>query len=105
MSQKDFCQDCHLKHDCQEVYRHLGCSECPPVFFKTIVAFLLPIAIFTVSLAVFEKIVSGRDFLHFSQKLQTAIGFFIALLITVVFMLVFKLISKLLRKFLRIVIK
>ena len=102
MKQENFCHDCHLKHECQEVYRRLGCSECPPVFYKTVVAFLIPMVVFIVSLAVFEKIFSGGNYLHFSHKLQTAVGFFIALLVTVVFMTIYKLVSKLLRKFLRI---
>ncbi len=74
----------------------------PPVFYKTVVAFLLPMVVFIVSLAVFEKILSGGNYSHFSQKMQTAIGFLMALLITVVFMVVFKLLSKLFRKFFRI---
>ncbi len=102
MEQEKFCQDCHLKHECQDVYRRLGCSDCPPVFYKTIAAFLLPMVVFIVSLAVFEKFFAGGSFLHFSQKLQATLGFFIALLVTVVFMLILKLVNKLLRKFLRI---
>ena len=46
--------------------------------------------------------ISGGNYLHFSHTLQTAVGFFIALLVTVVFMTIYKLVSKLLRKFLRI---
>ena len=102
MSQENFCQDCHQKNDCQEVYRHLGCSECPPVFYKTIVAFLLPMVVFVISLAVFDKILSDGDYSQISQKLQTAIGFFMALIVTTVFMVVFKLLSNLFRKFFRI---
>ncbi|MBN2588337.1 MAG: hypothetical protein JXA96_00625 [Sedimentisphaerales bacterium] len=105
MSQEDFCQDCHQKNDCQEVYRRMGSSECPPVFYKTLTAFLMPMVVFIVSLAVFEKTISGGDYLLFSQKLQTALGFFVALLITVVFMITFKLLSKLFRKIFRIAIK
>ena len=102
MSQEDFCQDCHQKHECQEVYRRLGSSEVPPLFYKTVVAFLLPMVVFIVSLAVFEKILSGDNYSHFSQKMQNAIGFLMALISTIVFMLVFKLLSKLFRKFFRI---
>lgn len=102
MSQEDFCQECHQKHECQEVYRRLGSSECRPVFYKTVVAFLMPMVVFIVSLAVFEKILSDGNYSHLSHRLQTVIGFLIALLITVVFMIVFKLLSKLFRKFLGI---
>ena len=102
MSQEDFCQECHQKHECQEVYRRLGSSECQPVFYKTVVAFLMPMVVFIVSLAVFEKILSGGNYSHLSHRMQTAISFVTALLITVVFMIVFKLLSKLFRKFLGI---
>ena len=98
MSQKDFCQDCHQKHDCQQVYRQMGYSECPPVFWKTVVAFLMPMVVFTFSLAIFERILSGENFTHFSQRLQTAICFFVALIVTIVFMIVYKLLSKLFKK-------
>ena len=102
MSQEDFCQNCHQKNDCQEVYRRMGSTECPPVFYKSVVAFLLPMIVFVVSVAIFEKILSGDKFSHFSQNLQTAISFFMALLVTAVFIVVFKLLSKLFRKFFRI---
>ena len=98
MSQEDFCQDCHQKHECQEVYRRMGSSKCPSVFYKTIVAFLLPMVVFIVSLAILDKILSSENFVHFSHRLHTAISFFGALIVTVVFMIIFKLLSKLFKK-------
>ena len=102
MSQENFCQDCHQKDECQEAYRRLGSSECPPVFYKTVVAFLMPMVVFIVFLAVFEKILSGGNYSQLSHRTQTAIGFLMALVVTVVFMIVFMLLSKLFRKFFRI---
>ena len=101
MDQQKFCQDCHQKHDCQEVYRRLGGSECPPVFLKVIVAFLLPMLIFIVSLAIFDRILagSGGSFLYSSQSLQTVVIFLMALVTTVVCMLIMKLLEKLIRNF------
>ena len=101
MEQENFCQDCHLKNDCQEVYRRLGDKECPPVFYKTIAAFLLPMIVFTVSLAGFEKIFSGGNYLHVPKEQQSAICCLIAALITVVSIIIVKLTNKLLRNFLR----
>ena len=96
MSQEDFCQDCHQKHDCQESYRRLGGSECPPVFLKVIVAFLLPMLVFTVSLAISGKILAkvGSDSFRSSEGLQTFLSFCIALLTTFVFIIIVKLLEK-----------
>ena len=96
MNQQEFCQDCHQRHDCQEVYRRLGNAESPPIVFKVIVVFLLPMLIFTVSLAVSGKILAraGGDSLHFSDGLQTFLSFCIALLATVIFIIIVKLLEK-----------
>ena len=102
MSQEDFCQECHQKDECQEAYRRFGSSKCQPVFYKTVVAFLMPMVVFIVSLAIFEKILSGGNYSQLSHRSQTAISFVIALFITVVFMIVFLLLSKLFRKYFRI---
>ena len=101
MEQQEFCQDCHQKHDCQEVYRRLGNSENPPVFLKVVVAFLLPMVVFIVSLAIFEKVLAwaGADSLRSSQGLQTAVSFFMAMFTTIVFIFVVKLLEKLIRNF------
>ena len=98
MDQENFCKDCLIKHDCRESYRRLGNSECPPVFYKVVMAFLLPMVIFTVSLAVFEKIFSGGSFFHSSQKLQSTVSLIIALLITTACMFIVKIVNKLFRK-------
>ena len=101
MDQQEFCKDCHLKHDCQEVYRRLGGSECPSVFLKVVVAFLLPMVVFTVSLAIYDRILTGSEvnFLRFSQSLQTAVNFLLALITTVIFIFVEKLLEKVIRIF------
>ena len=101
MEQEEFCKDCHLKHDCQEVYRRLGNKECPPVLLKTITAFLLPMVVFTVSLAVFEEIFSAGSYLHVPKAQQSAICCLIAVLITAAAMIIVKFTNKLLRNLLR----
>ncbi len=108
MIQQEFCQDCHQKHDCQEVYRQLGHATCPSVVRKVIAAFLLPLIVFIISLAVFDEIIAaaGGNILRSSQdgnpagtqELQTAISFLMALLTTFVCVLVITVINRRLGK-------
>lgn len=108
MIQQEFCKDCQQQHDCREVYRRLGHATCPSIFRKVIVAFLLPLIIFIVSLAVLEKIfaATGQNVLSSSQdggpasarELQTAVSFFAALLITALCVLITRIINKRLHK-------
>jgi len=58
MVEQNFCQNCYQKHDCQKVYRQLGEAQRPPITLKIIVAFLLPLVVFIVSLAIFEAFFS-----------------------------------------------
>lgn len=99
MSQQEFCQDCHQRHDCQEVYRRLGSAKSPSIAFKVIVVFLMPMVIFIVSLAVSGKVLAkaGGDSFRFSDGLQNFLSFCIALLTTVVFIIIVKLLEKLIR--------
>ena len=104
MNQKEFCQDCHQRHDCQEVYRRLGSAESPPVVFKVIVVFLTPMVIFIASLAVFEFFFAdilgvalnssqGSDSIG-TQKLQTLLGFLSALFVTFICMFIIKILNR-----------
>lgn len=79
MVEQNFCQNCYQKHDCQKVYRQLGEIKGPPITFKIIVAFLLPLVVFIVSLAVFEAIFSKAIN---TGPLQTALSLLLALLTT-----------------------
>ena len=108
MNQQEFCQDCHHKHDCRQIYRQLGHASCPPVVRKVIVAFLLPLVVFIVSLAVFDKFfgTAGGNSLFSTrdgnpsdmQGLKTAVGFFMAVLTTSVCVIFTKIINKRLHK-------
>lgn len=82
MAQEKFCQDCDQKHDCQKIYEQLGNVKGPSVVFKVIVAFLLPVVVFIVSLAVFEEILAKAVN---TEELQTLLSFLISLLITFIF--------------------
>jgi len=88
------CQECEQKHKCQEIYQQLGKAQGPSVAFKAVVAFLLPLLIFIVSLAAFEGILAGIT----DIKLCIALGFLLALLVTLAAILIIKVVSKYLNK-------
>jgi len=86
-----FCQDCIQKHDCKRIYEQLGDSPGPSVALKAILAFLLPLMVFIVSLAVFERVLDGAIA---TERMQTALGFVLALLTTFVCVLITRVIKK-----------
>ncbi len=91
MAEQKICGDCKQKHDCQSVYRQLGDIEGPSVVIKVIVAFLLPLVVFIVSLAVFQEIFVRAIS---SQGLQAAFSFLLALVVTFVCILIVRVIRK-----------
>jgi hypothetical protein len=91
MDERKFCDNCMQKHDCQSVYRQLGDIEGPSVVIKVIVAFLLPLLVFIVSLAIFEKILGGAIS---TDQLRTALSLPAALLITFIFILIARVINR-----------
>jgi hypothetical protein len=95
MDELKSCQECSQKHKCQEVYPQLGKSQGPPVAFKAVIAFLLPLLIFVFSLAVFEVILTG---VTDRKALRITLDFLLALLVTLAAILIIKVISKSLDK-------
>ena len=89
------CQECDQKHKCQEVYQQLGKTQGPPVAFKAVIAFLLPLLIFIVSLAAFEGILARTTDI---KDLRIALDFLLALSVTLATMLIIKAVSKRLNK-------
>ena len=65
MDKDEFCSGCHQKNDCKEAYERLGKVKGPSVAIRAIIAFLVPIAVFIIALAGFErlfgKVVESRD--------------------------------------------
>ncbi len=53
------CSDCAQARDCKSTYEQLGRQRGPSVVWRAIVAFMLPIAVFIASLAIFGKIFEG----------------------------------------------
>ncbi len=91
MAEQKICEDCEQKHDCQEIYKQLGDVKGPSVVVKVIVAFLLPLVVFIVTLAIFDKILSGFEM---TADLQTVFSVSASLLITFICILVVRVINR-----------
>ncbi len=91
MADEKFCQGCHQKHRCQEVYEHLSHVRGRGIVFKVILAYLLPIMVFIGSLAAFEEILAG---VIQSKELQTVISLVLALLLSIAFILITRVIKR-----------
>ena len=95
MAQQEFCEDCKQKHDCQRIYEQLGDIKGPSVVIKVIVAFLLPLVVFIVSLAAFQEIFGNTIS---SQRVQTVLSLLPALLVTFVCILIIRVINRRLKQ-------
>ena len=91
MAQEKFCQDCSERHNCQKVYQQLGDNTGPSVVVKVIFAFLLPPVVFIASLAAFEEIFTAAIN---TQRMQTAMSFLLALLVTFIYISITGVINK-----------
>lgn len=91
MESQRFCQDCIQKHDCQGIYKQLGDSPAESVTLKVILAFLLPLIVFIVSLAVSERVLTRV--IHI-EEVQIILSFLLALLVTFVCVLITRVINK-----------
>ena len=85
MHEQESCQGCDQEHNCQKVYEKLGSIGGSSVALKAVVAFLLPIVVFIVSLVIFEKILPRLDI---GAGLQTVFGVAASLLVTSVLVLI-----------------
>ena len=61
------------------MYRELGNVEGPPVAAKVVLAFLLPLLVFIVSLGAFEEILTGSID---KSNVSTVVSLLLALLVT-----------------------
>ena len=91
MASQRFCQDCIQKHDCRSVYEQLGNDSGASVTLKVILAFLLPLIVFIVSLAISERILARAIDI---EEVQIALSLLLALLATFVCVLITRVISK-----------
>lgn len=96
MNEKDFCDNCNQKHSCGSIYHQLGNAKGPSVVVRVVIALLLPLVVFIISLAAFEEIFAKNIS---SQPLQTALSLLSALLVTFICILITRVISKRLGQF------
>ena len=91
MNEKEFCDNCNQKHNCNSIYHQLGNTEGPSVVVPVIIAFLLPLVVFIISLAIFEEIFTKTISNH---SVQTALSMVSALLVTLSCILITRVINK-----------
>ena len=91
MDQQEICHDCNQKKRCQEVYEKLGNIQGKSVVLKVLAAFLLPILVFIVCLAGFDKILAKMTTI---KELQTAAGLLLALSVTLACILMTRVINR-----------
>lgn len=86
MDDEQFCERCSQRHDCREIYGKLGNAEGPSLTLTVVVAFLVPILVFIVSLGVLEKVlgwVTERAALRTAASLSGAVIVTLAWILTV----------------------
>lgn len=91
MIEQEFCDNCNQKHKCSSIYHQLGNSNGPSVAVKVVIAFLLPLVVFIISLAIFEEIFAKTIS---SKPLQTILSMISALLVTFSCILITRVINK-----------
>ena len=77
MTRDDNCQGCAQQHDCKSIYRTLGRAGGPSVVWKVVFVFLVPIAVFVVSIAGLGAVLKERIT---SETARMAVVFVLALL-------------------------
>lgn len=95
MVEREFCDNCNQKNNCSSIYHQLGNTNGPSVVVKVVIAFLLPLVVFIISLAIFEEIFAKTISI---QSLQTFLSMASALLITFSCILITRVINKRLNK-------
>jgi hypothetical protein len=90
MNEQGLCQGCNQEHNCQKVYERLRDVEGPCFVLEALVAFVLPVLVFTASLALLDGVLAK---VISTTELQIALGCLLALLVTSGLMLAIKLIK------------
>jgi len=95
MGDEQFCERCSQRHDCREIYGKLGNAEGPSLTLRVILAFLMPILVFIVSLGGFEK---GLGWVTERAALRTAASLSGAVIVTLAWILTVRVIGRRLGK-------
>jgi uncharacterized membrane protein len=91
MGTQRFCRNCIQKHDCRSVYEQLGNESGSSVALKAVLAFLLPLIVFIVSLAAAERLLVRAINI---EGAQTALSLLLALLVTFMCIFITRILSK-----------
>ena len=91
MVDEKFCQDCSQGQSCQWRYQELANFKGPSVTYQVVVAFLLPLLVLLVCIAIFGKLLASTVI---AKQLQTALVFMLALSVTIGLISVIKLLGK-----------
>ncbi len=87
MAQDKNCNSCPQSHDCKKIYEVMGKAKGPCVLVKVVFAFLVPLAVFIVSLVIFESILANMTD---SKALQAGLGALLAATLAFVVILITK---------------
>ncbi len=90
MHENDNCSGCAQDHDCKSMYQQLGSADGSFVAIRSIAAFLVPIMIFALGLAVFDKLIDEKIA---GNNARTMISAFLALLLCSIYIMALRLIS------------
>ena len=90
MRENENCSGCHQHHDCKSMYQQLGTADGSFVAIRSIAAFLVPILLFTLGLAVFGKLLDGKIA---GNNARTMISAILALLVCSIYVVALRLIS------------
>ena len=91
MDEKEFCDNCNQKYKCNSIYHQLGNTKGSSVVVPVIIAFLPPLVVFIISLAIFEEIFTKTMSNH---PVQIALSTVSALLVTLSCILITRVINK-----------
>jgi hypothetical protein len=91
MAEREFCDNCNQKNNCSSIYHQLGNTNSPSVVVKVVIAFLMPLMVFIISLAIFEEIFAETIS---SQLVQTTLSMVSAVVVTLSCILITRVINK-----------
>jgi uncharacterized membrane protein (DUF485 family) len=90
MHENDNCSGCAQHHDCKSMYQQLGSADGSFVAIRSIAAFLVPIVIFALGAAVFDKLLDEKIT---GNNARTMVSAFLALLLCSIYIMSLRLIS------------
>jgi len=91
MKQNEFCEKCGDKSRCQDAFRQMDKTQGKHVVRNIILAFLLPLVIFIVVLAISQQLLINHIE---SDGLRTTVSLSLSLVVTFVYVLIARVISR-----------